>query len=389
MNKARWCVMLLLAVAAAAWGGHAGPPQKQKILGKERVFYIYGGTPEDMGCVNLVHSRADEWKGWAEKGVVPARAQTWFKILRNPVEKGVGVIAGMDYGGNPKPVIIIDEFGLDLGGQTDRKTATVLRAAKGKMPHLGIVVWQMRGPVAPALAEAYREVVDLVCMEAYVGGKAHYWKIAGQTAAAQLQGFGHKAIVGIGLGVGGQPGEHWAKTKQELEQQIRFVRAVAPGSPGLAFFNPASAKKGEAGLLEHATTLCERFEQIPTDGSGLPDDVRALAATFTKSYARPMLVASGTWVEPDRAWSNPSTLTKPKTMNATILNLGSRPAILAKVRLRNRPDKGGEVFAEGVVNVPARGVATAVLPVVADWQSWKDWPMEIEVDGGEARVFPQ
>jgi hypothetical protein len=141
-------------------------------------------------------------------------------------------------------------------------------------------------------------------------------------------------------------------------------------------------------LLEHASALCERFDHIPTEGSGLPDDVRALVATFTKRYERPMLVASGTWVEPDRAWSNPSTLTKPKTMNATILNLGSQPAILAKVRLRNRPDKGGEVFAQGVVNVPARGVATAVLPVVADWQSWKDWPMEIEVDGGEALVFP-
>jgi hypothetical protein len=60
-----------------------------------------------------------------------------------------------------------------------------------------------------------------------------------------------------------------------------------------------------------------------------------------------------------------------------------------KVRLRNRPDKGGDVFAEGVVNVPARGVATAVLPVSGEWQSWKDWPMEIEVDGGEALVFPR
>jgi len=78
------------------------------MLGKERVFYIYGGTPADMGCVNLVHSGAEEWKAWREKGIVAGRAQTWFKILRNPVEKGAEVITGMDYGGNPKPVIIID-----------------------------------------------------------------------------------------------------------------------------------------------------------------------------------------------------------------------------------------------------------------------------------------
>jgi hypothetical protein len=34
-------------------------------------------------------------------------------------------------------------------------------------------------------------------------------------------------------------------------------------------------------------------------------------------------------------------------------------------------------------------VATAVLPVTAEWQSWKDWPMDVEVDGGEALVFPK
>ena len=102
-----------------------------------------------------------------------------------------------------------------------------------------------------------------------------------------------------------------------------------------------------------------------------------------------MLVASGNWVEPNRAWTNPSTLTNPKTMNATILNLGQRAATNVNVRLLNRKDKGGNVFAQGIVNVPARGVATAVLPVTADWQSWKDWPMEIDVPGGQALILPK
>ena len=386
-NRRVALVALTFALASAAWAAQA--PQPPKVLGHDRIFYLYGGTPDHLRCVNLVHSKPDQWRAWRDKGIVAARAHTWFKLLRNPVEKAVDILAGLDYGGNPSPVVIIDEFGLDLGGQTDRKTATLLRAAKGRMPQLRIVVWQMRGPVAPVLAAAYRQVVDLVCMEAYVGGAKDYWKIAGQAKAAQLQGLGHKAVVGIGLGVGGRPGEHWAKTKQELEQQIRFVRAVAPESPGLAFFSPGSAERGEEGLLAHAAQLCERFGKLPTDGTGLPPDVLALYRVFAKTYDRPMLVASGTWVEPDRAWTNPSTLTKPKTMNVTLLNLGSKDATSVKVRLLNRKDKGGNVFAEGMANVPARGVATAVLPVLADWQTWKDWPMHLDVPGGESLVFPR
>jgi len=380
---------LLTALVAVPCGAWAQAQQKRKVLGKERIFYIYGGTPEHIRCANLVHSRPNEWRSWRAKHIISGRPQTWFKLLRNPVEKAVDILTTIDYGGNPNPVVIIDEFGLDLGGQTDRKTATILRAAKGKMPQLGIVVWQMRGPVSPVLADAYRDVVDLVCMEAYVGSKDEYWKIIGQVKAAQLQGLGHKAVVGIGLGVGGRPGEHWAKTKKELEQQIRFIRLIAPESPGLAFFSPGSAKRGEEGLLEYASALCERFGAIPTDGTALPEDVIALHGTFAKTYHQPMLVASGTWVEPNRAWTNPSTLVKPKTMNATILNLGEKGATNVKVRLLNREDKGGNVFAEGIVNVPARGVATAILPVIADWQSWKDWPMEVEVPGGEALIFPK
>ena len=176
------------------------------------------------------------------------------------------------------------------------------------VPDLRLAVWQMRGPIAPVLAVAYRDVVDLIQPEAYVANKDKYWHIVTQVRAAQLQGLMHKTIVGLGLGIGGKPGENWAATKRELEQQIRFLRLIAPESPGVTFF-AAGVNRGEPGLLAYADELCKRFDQIPTDGSGLEKDVIEIYETFAKLRTQPFIVASGRWAEPDRSWANHIKLT--------------------------------------------------------------------------------
>jgi hypothetical protein len=59
-----------------------------------------------------------------------------------------------------------------------------------------------------------------------------------------------------------------------------------------------------------------------------------------------------------------------------------------KVRLRNPRDKGGDVFAEGVVrHVPKRGEAIAVLPVKGQWNVWKTWDLEVDAPGCEVIVY--
>ncbi len=362
--------------------------ENAKVLGKDRIFaflYLPKGTdPNMLHSANFIHSKPHEWKYWSDKGVISCRGKTWFDLLRNPVNKAVDILTTIDYGGNPEPVVCIDEFGFDFGGQTDQKTATILRETKTNMPELHLAVWQMRGPIAPVLADTYRSVVDLVLLEAYVGNKNNYWHIITQTRAAQLQGLMHKTIVGLGLGVGGKAGENWAETKNELEQQIRFLRLIAPESPGVAFF-AAGVNRGEPGLLAYADELCKQFDQIPTDGSGLPKDLIELHETFSKLRTRPTIVASGFWAEPNRSRENPGKLTVPKTMRVMLMNLGDKDATNVKVRLRNPKDKGGDIFAQGTVNVPGNDVSIAVLPVIAKWQVWKTW--EIEVDGGENEVL--
>ena len=80
-------------------------------------------------------------------------------------------------------------------------------------PELALTVWEMRGPIPKILAEAYRDVVNPVMLECYVGEKKDYWWIVTQVHAARMHGLLPKTIVALGLGKGGNPGEDWARTK--------------------------------------------------------------------------------------------------------------------------------------------------------------------------------
>jgi len=380
--------ILLCTVLLLVWLVLPGvAADKSKVLGKDHIAgFLYlpkEASPEVLHSANLIQDKPDTWKYWADRGVVVCQGKTWFDLLRNPVRKAVDILVTLDYGGNPAPVVCIDEFGFDFGGQTDRKTAEILQETKLRKPELRIVVWHMRGPISPLLAEAYKQYVDLVLPEAYVAGAADYWQIITQARAAQLQGLIGKTVMGLGLGIGGNAGENWASTKKELEQQVRFLRLIAPDSPGIAFF-AAGVMKGESGLLEYADGLAGKFLQIATDGAGLPKEVLDLYKKFYTPQKKPLIVTSGFWSGPDRSRDDPGKLVEPKTMRVLLMNLGDEAAKNIKVRLRNPKDKGGEVFAEGATDVPGKGVAVAALPVTGKWNVWK---RDIEIDGGEAETL--
>ena len=82
-------------------------------------------------------------------------------------------------------------------------------------------------------------------------------------------------------------------------------------------------------------------------------------------------------------------MAEPKTMRPYLINLGDQDAQNVKVSLRNPPEKGGNVFAEGVVPlIPKRGEAVGVLPVTAEWHEWVgEWEMEVDAPGCAVLVF--
>jgi hypothetical protein len=366
----------------------AGEGPETKVLGLDRVIaFTYNHAkdfdPKQLHSVTFIGpTRAEDWQYWRTRGVVAGVGHTWYDLLRSPLEKAVDNLVGPNYGGNPHPVVMIDEFGFDYGGRMDEKSAQILRLAKRRKPELALAVWEMRGPIPKVLAEAYRDVADLVMMESYLGDKRQYWFIATQVWSARRYGILPKTIIVLGVGKGGNPGENWAQTKEELEQQIRFVRLIAPDSPGVGFYS------GTAELLARADALCARFSDLPVNGAGLPADLLALATTFSSRHERATLVVSPDLVEPNYT-EDGGGIFEPKVMRPYLINLGDKDAQNVKVRLRNPPDKGGNVFAEGVVPlVPKRAEAIGVLPVTAEWHEWVgQWEMEVEAPGCDILLF--
>jgi hypothetical protein len=76
-------------------------------------------------------------------------------------------------------------------------------------------------------------------------------------------------------------------------------------------------------------------------------------------------------------------------MRAYLINLGDEDARDVKVRLRNPPNKGDNVFAEGVVPlIPKRGETIGVLPVTGRWNVWVgQWIVEVEAPGCDVITY--
>jgi hypothetical protein len=383
------------ALLVAAAGGTlavrllAARHAKTNILGLNKVI-AFTYSPGKNFDLKQLHSvtlvgpvGAGDWKYWQARGVVSAVGHTWYDLLRSPIDKAVDNLTGQDYGGNPRPVNMIDEFGFDYGGEMDQKSAQVIRQTKLKKPDLALAVWQMREPVPQVLAEAYRDAADLVMFESYVSNQKHYWWIAIQVWSARRYGILAKTIPVLGVGKGGNPGEDWAETKEEIEEQIRFVRLIAPESPGVGFYS------GTPELLADADAFCAHYFGLPTNGSGLPPEVRELAKTFSRRYDNPTLVASPSLVGPNYNGDGNGALVEPKTMRVYLINLGDTDAQNVRLRLRNLPMLGGNVFAEGVAPlIPKRGEAIAVLPVTDQWREWVgQWVLEVDAPGCDVHIF--
>ena len=363
--------------------------KKKKVLGKENIIaftYLGKKDPKVLESLTfLAPARAGDREYWRKRGVVPAIGQTWYDLLKSPVDRAVEILMNLNYGGDPNPVVCIDEFGFDYGGKTDQKSASILRITKQKKTNLDLAVWQMRGPISQVLADAYRDVVSLVLMEAYVSNMNDYWWIVTQVYVARMYKILEKSVVSLGISSGKPEDKNrWADTKEELEQQMRFVRLVAPESPGIGFFAPSATLE----LLQFADQLCERFFDFPTDGKGLPEEALRLHQFFSKRHKDATIVSSPIWVEPNRGADDPNILVQPRILRVFLLNIGSKSARNIKIRLRNPTDQGGNVFADGELSfLPERFGVAAVLAWTGDAKVWKTWTLEIDAEGCEVYIY--
>ena len=381
-------IALLLDAADAAPAQGPGAGETKKPFGLDTVIAFYG-EPRDIASANFVLS--GDWNYWKNRGGIASRGVTHQQFLGKMVDEAASTLANLDLGGNPNPVITIDEFGWDFDGGIDRHTAAVLKATHEKKPDLKIVVWQMRGPVAPELAAVYRDTVELVLMETYFDlGDA--WVIPFQLQTARLNGLVGKTIIGLGIGsespnLGGQP---WTRTKEELEQQLHLIRFVAPESPGVAFFG--LDRLGKCPLTaEQLDRLCTRFRQLPTNGDGLRPELLELGKKFTKSYENAAIFCSSAFAFPyfhsghdGGPWGSTY---QPPVARVLMMNLGRKDAKDIKAGLRS-PGEGGGVWAEGRVDIPAQSVVVAILPILPgkQWHGWGGTEI-LELDAPGCEVF--
>ena len=315
------CVVgvVLAAVALVATQqtpARAEPPKK--VFGLDRViaFNYLGGKydPKQLRSVTFIEPTAPkDWRYWASRGVATAVGS---HLVRPPAESRG---QGRGHPGKRRLRRESEAGRLDrrvrlstTAARSDQKAARILRATKRKQPELGLAVWEMRGPIPKVLGDAYRDVVDLVMLESYLKDKDDYWFVAAQVRSAQIHGVLPKTIVVLGIGKGGNPGEEWACTKEELEQQIRFVRMIAPEAPGIGFYSGGDWPE----LVAKADELSSHYSDLPTDGSKLPADVAALGKFFSEHHEKPVLVCSPMLVEPNRSAADPGKLVDPKTMRA-------------------------------------------------------------------------
>jgi hypothetical protein len=383
----------ILVSAMGAMAGETGSQvpatgETKRPFGLDKVIAFYG-APQEIAAANFVLSGDGQY--WQSRGGVASRGITHQQFLRKTVDEAANVLVTLDFKNTPNPVITIDELGWDYDGGIDRHSAAILKAVHEKRPGLKIAVWQMRGPVAPGLAAIYRETVELVLLETYFDLK-DAWMIPFQLQAARLNGLLGKTIIGLGIGkespdLGGHP---WTQTKEELDQQLRLIRFVAPESPGVAFFG--LDRLGKCDLTkEQLDQLCGRFLQIPTDGTGLKPELLELGKTFTRRYEKPAVFCSSEFVLPyfhsghdGGPWGSAY---QPPVARVLAMNLGSKDAKGIRVRLRS-PGEGGGVWAEGPVDIPARSVVVAALPILPGkkWHGWTGTEI-MGVDAPGCEVF--
>jgi hypothetical protein len=135
--------------------------------------------------------------------------------------------------------IAIDEFGSGDRLIDDRMIEALDMTRKGA-DGLFIAVWHA-GLLTRDVARAYARSADLVLLETYVAGDSGLaWHFGPKLLAARMYGLLRKTVFALGindvdrrLGATMKP---WANSPDELQAQMRWIRARAPEMPGVAFF---------------------------------------------------------------------------------------------------------------------------------------------------------
>ncbi|MCP4640777.1 MAG: hypothetical protein GY851_10105 [bacterium] len=147
--------------------------------------------------------------------------------------------------------IAIDEFGLFQTTDFGIGMANALLTVRERFPDTPLYVWQAmetRTPVAAAL----RRSADLIMHECYMEYLGHRYESFDRMAQrVRDEGLTHNSIFGLAC-----TSEKTSTSAEQLTEQFRYIRELAPELPGVAFYKAYGAG---AALAPLADELFERY----------------------------------------------------------------------------------------------------------------------------------
>ena len=91
-------------------------------------------------------------------------------------------------------------------------------------------------------------------------------------------------VLGLGKESDDKDGYQWTQAAEELEQQVRLIRFMAPESLGVAFFGKWKLKENDCPLTnDQLDNICGWFLGMQTDDRGLKPELIQLGRVFTES----------------------------------------------------------------------------------------------------------
>lgn len=156
-----------------------------------------------------------------------------------------------------------DEFG-GWNHRANARFARLLRKFHEQNPNIYIAVWNA-GHLDPALARAYRDVANLVMMEAYGHwGLRLILRFTYRLMQVRYFGLVHKTIFGIGIDDAASTQTlaswgRWANNYADLDRQLAWIAWFAPDMPGVGFFAPYASDH----MLKIADNLAHFYFQKP------------------------------------------------------------------------------------------------------------------------------
>ncbi|UCH36048.1 MAG: hypothetical protein JSV65_06755 [Armatimonadota bacterium] len=237
-------------------GGGMGELEAQVPVVRTPLYFAwYGVSPgQPLKWVNVaMHARGLEAERWIERGALPLSWAGGYCYKEKT--EGEFVTYWGDLLAQSERGIAIDEFGCDYGGEVDQKMAAALRRVKAEHPDGFVLAWSA-GPLSDVLTAGYRESANLVLPEVYMQYLGWHYPVFDRIAEqARAAGIADKTVFGLCTTT-----DKGGVTKEQLEEQFRYIKRLAPEFPGVAFYN---AYRVAPGMIEWADELCYRYFIAP------------------------------------------------------------------------------------------------------------------------------